>query len=247
MTSLVGSELAQGKAATRVGPTPESSPDLNPLENLKEIIQPCTSVQQLAERLKSVWVNVLWATLKRLVSGTPKLVSECGALCGEHIGVWCNKNSDLCCFLLTYDRCKRTFQTPCTWAEARSATASFNWRLHLSIQTDDKRLSPPTMSYRRVLATTSSTGSRNGGLGSYRSDPASVAKARRATAHLLTERLVVEPVEDVAAMTRRQLIADRESLYHQFLYLNGVGSQNLPVADLSLAHVVSTVTLPNIH
>ena len=50
------------------------------------------------------------------------------------------------------------------------------------------------MSCPRVLASTSSTGSGNGGLGSY--------------------------------------------------HLTRVGSQNLPVADLTSAHVVSTVTLP---
>ena len=58
---MVRSGLAQSKAAARMRLTPGSSPDLNPLENLSKIIQqalgsvePCTSVQQLAERLKSV-------------------------------------------------------------------------------------------------------------------------------------------------------------------------------------------------
>ena len=38
-------------------------------------------------------------------------------------------------------------------------------------------------------------------------------------------------------------MADREHLYHRFVYLTRAGSQNLPVADLTSAHVVSTVTL----
>ena len=99
---MVGSGPAQGKAVTRVGLTPGSSPDLNTLENLWKLIQqelgsvePCTSVQQLAERLKSVWASVPWATLKRLVSVMPKRVSKCAALRGEHIGMQFKNNGDL--------------------------------------------------------------------------------------------------------------------------------------------------------
>ena len=46
------------------------------------------------------------------------------------------------------------------------------------------------MSCPRVLASTSSTGSGNGGLGSYRLGVASAAKALRASTDLLTELLV---------------------------------------------------------
>ena len=53
----------------------------------------------------------------------------------------------------------------------------------------------------------------------------------------------LKPVEDVDAKTRRHLIADGEHLYHRFVYLARVGNQNLPVADLASAHVMSTVTL----
>ena len=72
-------------------------------------MEPCTSVQHLAERLKSVRANVPWDTLKRLVSGAPKRVSKCAVLCGEHIGMQFKKTGVLCSILLTYDRCKRTF------------------------------------------------------------------------------------------------------------------------------------------
>ena len=82
-----------------------SSPDLNVLENLWEILQqeldneePCTNVlQQLAERLKSVWANIPPVTLERLLSGIPKRMSKCAALCGEHIGMRYKKIDDLCC------------------------------------------------------------------------------------------------------------------------------------------------------
>ena len=50
-------------------------------------VEPCISVQQLAERLKSILANVPWVTLNRLVSGTPKRVSKCAALCEEHISM----------------------------------------------------------------------------------------------------------------------------------------------------------------
>ena len=76
----------------KLGLTPGSTPDLNPQENLWKIIQQelgsmesCTSVQQLAGRLKSVWASVPWATLKCLMSGAPKRVSKCAELRGEHI------------------------------------------------------------------------------------------------------------------------------------------------------------------
>ena len=91
---MVRSGLAQGKAVTEMELTLGSSPDLNQPQNLwgnspAEALQrgSCTCLQQLAERLKSVWANVPWATRKHLVSGTPKRVSNCAALRGEHIGM----------------------------------------------------------------------------------------------------------------------------------------------------------------
>ena len=97
-----------------------SSPDLNALENLWEILQqeldneePCTNVQQQTERLKSAGANVPSATPERLVSGIPKRMSKCATLCGEHIGMQYKKNNDICCLWLAYERCKRTFGTPC--------------------------------------------------------------------------------------------------------------------------------------
>ena len=72
---LVGSGLAQGKAVTEMELTLGSSPDLNQPQNLwgnspAEALQrgSCTCLQQPAERLKSVWANVPWATRKHLVS-----------------------------------------------------------------------------------------------------------------------------------------------------------------------------------
>ena len=104
---MVGSGLAQRKAATGMGQPgelarPESAGE--PVENspagaLKR--GSCTCVQQLAERLKSVWANGPWATRKHLVSGTPKRVSNYAALRGEHIGMRWKKNGNLFCFIGT--------------------------------------------------------------------------------------------------------------------------------------------------
>ena len=70
------------------------SPDLNPVENLRGILQrkldseePSTSIEQLTEWLKSASANIPRATLERLVSSLPNQVSKCMAVPGEHIGM----------------------------------------------------------------------------------------------------------------------------------------------------------------
>ena len=73
---------------------PGNSPDLNPLENLWEILQqeldnsePCTTVGQLTESLQSAWANIPRDMLERLVASMPSRVSKCRSLHGEHIGM----------------------------------------------------------------------------------------------------------------------------------------------------------------
>ena len=71
---VVGSGLAQGDVAARLGVGPGKTPELNSQENLREIVQqeldseePSTSVQHPIERMKSVWAKIArylrWSTL----------------------------------------------------------------------------------------------------------------------------------------------------------------------------------------
>ena len=120
---MVGSGLAQGKAAKGGGTTLGSLPDLNPLENLWKVLQqglwnvdraPASSSWR-AGRAAEIGMgkcSVGYAEASGR-SGTPKRVSNFAALRVEHIGMSWEKNGDLFCVLLAYDRCKRTFRTPC--------------------------------------------------------------------------------------------------------------------------------------
>ena len=62
---MVESGLTQDDVAARLGVRQGNTPDLNPRENLREILQqeldserPSTSVQQLTERLKPAWATI---------------------------------------------------------------------------------------------------------------------------------------------------------------------------------------------
>ena len=73
---------------------PGKFPELNPMENLRGILQreldsqePSTSIEQLTEWIKSGSASIPRATLERLVSSLPSQVSKCMAVPGEHIGM----------------------------------------------------------------------------------------------------------------------------------------------------------------
>ena len=80
--------------AARLGVRPGNTPDLNPRENLRGVLQqeldseePSASVQQLTERLKSAWAKSP-DTLELIALSMPSRVAKSVALPGEHIGMY---------------------------------------------------------------------------------------------------------------------------------------------------------------
>ena len=89
---MTGTGQKDVKSGTNTGELtrPESAGE--PVGNSLAVVRYRGAVHQcpaIAERSKSGKTGVLWATLKRLVSGTQKRVSKCAALRlhGKHIGM----------------------------------------------------------------------------------------------------------------------------------------------------------------
>ena len=75
------------------GVWPGDSPDLNPIENLRAIVQqevneqtPATSTAQLEAQVKTAWCRIKPSVLESLVAGMPQRMRDCVAMEGGSIG-----------------------------------------------------------------------------------------------------------------------------------------------------------------